>query len=56
MRLKDSLDWSRAATFQRSSPSAEIILALRTRVANQSVAKMLVPKFFNTIGGERSFA
>jgi hypothetical protein len=45
--LKNSFDKSRAATFQRPSTSAGILLAFRTGEANQSVAKMLVPEFFN---------
>jgi hypothetical protein len=53
--LKNSLDWSRAATFECPSTSGGIILAFRTGEANQSIAIMLVPEFFNTIGGKPTF-
>jgi hypothetical protein len=48
-------DQSQAATFQRPSAAAGIILAFWRGGANQSVAKILVPEFLNTIGGNSTF-
>jgi hypothetical protein len=52
--LRNSLDWSQGATFQRPSTSAGIILAFRTGEADQSVAEVLIPEFFSIIGQKQT--